>query len=50
LANFEKLLAGHIEIFPMEKNVGLSIIKEVFPPDQIEQLVFDPKPLSTFEP
>jgi len=35
---------------PLEKNVGLSILKDNFPPDQIDQLVFNEKPLSTFEP
>jgi len=49
-ANFEKLLAGRIEIFPMERNVGLALLKAKFPPDQTSQLTFAQKPLSTFEP
>jgi polar amino acid transport system substrate-binding protein len=49
-ANFEKLLAGRIDIFPMEQNVGLAILKAKFTPRQIDQLMYDNKPLSTFEP
>ncbi len=48
-ANFEKLLAGRIDIFPMEVNVGQTILKEEFSPEQASQLTYNSKPLSAFE-
>jgi polar amino acid transport system substrate-binding protein len=49
-ANFEKLLAGRIDIFPMERNVGLALLKASFTSGEVEQLVVNKKPLSMFEP
>lgn len=49
-ANFEKLLAGRIDLFPMEKNVGMVLLKTKFTPAQVDQLTYDHKALSTFEP
>jgi polar amino acid transport system substrate-binding protein len=49
-ANFEKLLAGRIDIFPMERNVGLVLLKTKFTPDTVDQLTYDDKPLSSFDP
>ncbi len=49
-ANFEKLLAGRIDVFPMEINVGLSLIREIFTAGQVSQLTYHKKPLSVFEP
>ncbi len=50
VANFEKLLAGRIDIFPMELNVGLTLLKEEFPPEQASQITYNPRPLSAFDP
>lgn len=49
-ANFEKLLAGRIDIFPMELNVGLLILKKNFSTNQVSQLTHHIKPLSEFLP
>lgn len=49
-ANFEKLMAGRIDIFPMERNVGLVMLKSHFSKEQADQINFDHKPLSAFDP
>jgi len=49
-ANFEKLLTGRIDLFPIERNVGLNILKTKFTTGEADQLTYDIKPLSTFEP
>jgi len=49
-ANFEKLLAGRIDIFPMELNVGLTLLKEEFTSEQASQITYNPRPLSAFDP
>jgi polar amino acid transport system substrate-binding protein len=49
-ANFEKLIAGRIDIFPMERNVGLAMLRSQFPKEQADLIKFDHKPLSAFEP
>jgi polar amino acid transport system substrate-binding protein len=49
-ANLQKLIAGRIDIFPMERNVGLAMLKNQFPVDQASQIMFDHKPLSALDP
>ncbi len=45
IINMKKLIAGRIDIFPCEKNVGLHLLKTQFPPDQMQQISVHPKPL-----
>jgi polar amino acid transport system substrate-binding protein len=49
-ANFNKLLAGRIDVFPIEKNVGHSILLKSFTPDQQASLAFHPKAFHDFHP
>lgn len=49
-ANFKKLLAGRIDIFPMEKNVGRHLIKSIMPAEDENKITFNPKPLDNFYP
>jgi len=42
-ANFKKLLAGRIDLFPMDPVTGQALIKEWFAPEQASQLTFHPK-------
>lgn len=49
-SNLKKLLAGRIDIFPMERNVGLSLLEKKFAPDEAAQLTYHVKPLAVFEP
>lgn len=49
-ANFEKLISGRIDIFPMERNVGLTILRREFSPEQASQVKINEKPFSSFEP
>ncbi|NLF51490.1 MAG: amino acid ABC transporter substrate-binding protein [Leptolinea sp.] len=49
-ANLKKLLAGRIDIFPMERNVGLSLLQKNFPPDEAAQLTYHSQSLAVFEP
>ncbi|WP_163832484.1 substrate-binding periplasmic protein [Spartinivicinus ruber] len=47
LQNIKKLLAGRIEVFPIEINVGYSIIKSNFPADKAAKIKHHPKILNT---
>ncbi|HEX7555522.1 MAG TPA: transporter substrate-binding domain-containing protein [Leptolinea sp.] len=49
-ANFRKLLSGRIDVFPMERNVGNAILLRKFSTEEIRQITYDPKPISTFRP
>ncbi len=50
LANFQKLLSGRIDIFPIEKQVGLTILQEHFSSEEINQLTIHPKSIYSFDP
>jgi polar amino acid transport system substrate-binding protein len=47
-SNFKKLLAGRIDIFPMERRVGYTILATRFTPAERAQLVDHPNPVSQF--
>jgi polar amino acid transport system substrate-binding protein len=49
-ANFRKLLARRITIFPMERRVGYTILQKNFSPDEQEQITNHPIPFQTFQP
>jgi polar amino acid transport system substrate-binding protein len=49
-ANFQKLLAGRIDVFPMEKSVGNYLIRKTFSPDDQKRISYDPNPLHKFYP
>jgi len=49
-ANFRKLLARRITIFPMERRVGYTILQKKFSPDEQEQITNHPIPFQTFQP
>lgn len=49
-ANFKKLLNGHIDIFPLERQVGLSILANSFTPEQRNQITYHQKAITAFEP
>ncbi len=45
--NFKKLLAGRIDVFPLDIEVGYSMLKDTFTPEQIALLTHHPKPIRT---
>ncbi len=47
-ANLEMLLAGRIDIFPMERNVGHYLIKKIFPEEEQASLIASPNAFSEF--
>ncbi|GAP21655.1 hypothetical protein ADM99_04680 [Leptolinea tardivitalis] len=49
-ANFKKILAGRVDIFPMEKNVGIYILNNEFTKEERDQITFNDRPLTEFEP
>jgi polar amino acid transport system substrate-binding protein len=49
-ANFRKLLAGRIDIFPMERSVGEWVMRGIFSKEDRAQIAINPKPLDSFEP
>lgn len=49
-ANFKKLLAGRIDLFPIERNVGLALLKTRFGFEERNQIVYDTRLLTTFRP
>jgi polar amino acid transport system substrate-binding protein len=49
-ANFKKLLAGRIDVFPMERNVGLALLKNHFTAVERDQITHDSETLITFTP
>jgi polar amino acid transport system substrate-binding protein len=42
-----KVLGGRIDIFPIDRRVAVSMLKQHFSPADIERLTFDPKPVHT---
>ncbi|TFW09862.1 transporter substrate-binding domain-containing protein [Oxalobacteraceae bacterium OM1] len=42
--NFRKLLAGRIDVFPMDRVVGMTLLRRL-PPDEATRIVTDGKPL-----
>lgn len=49
-ANFKKLLAGRIDVFPMEKSVGNAILQNSFTPEEKARISFHPKSFHAFHP
>lgn len=45
--NFAKLLAGRIDIFPIDRNVGYAVLAENFTAEEQTRLAVHPQPLST---
>lgn len=43
IQNFEKLLAGRIDIFPMTQEIGQHLIQQSLLPEQVAQITFHPK-------
>jgi polar amino acid transport system substrate-binding protein len=43
--NFKKLLAGRIDVFPMDKEVGYTMLRKLFKPEEIELFTHHPTPL-----
>lgn len=50
LLNFKKLLAGRIDLFPIERAVGQYIIKNELSPEEQAELEEDATPLAEFTP
>ena len=49
-ANFKKLIAGRIDIFPMEKTVGMAMLNQLFSQEERDAIRFHNKPLGIFQP
>jgi polar amino acid transport system substrate-binding protein len=49
-ANFKKLLAGRIDIFPMERRVGDWVMRRIFTREEQEQITAHPKAFNRFQP
>lgn len=49
-ANFDKLLSGHIDIFPLEREVGLSILSNFYTSQDQDRITYHPKVITAFEP
>jgi polar amino acid transport system substrate-binding protein len=47
-SNFRMLLAGRIDVFPMERKVGYYLIRSVFTPQEQAQLLGSPQPFAQF--
>lgn len=45
--NFKKLLAGRIDIFPLDLEVGLSLLRTNFTPEEAAQITHHPLPVQT---
>lgn len=43
--NFKKLLAGRIDIFPLDVNVGLAMLRQNFTPEEAAQITYHPLPV-----
>jgi polar amino acid transport system substrate-binding protein len=50
VANFKMLLAGRIDVFPMEYRVGYTILKSSFTAEEQAQITTSPKALTEFRP
>jgi polar amino acid transport system substrate-binding protein len=49
-ANFRKLLAGRIDVFPMERRVGYAILQKKFTTEERLQITHYPVQFNTFKP
>ncbi len=49
-ANFKMLLAGRIDVFPMERRVGRYLLRSLFTPAEQAQLTDSPKSFTQFRP
>ena len=49
-ANFRMLLAGRIDVFPMERHVGRSVVRSIFTPEEQAQLLGSSKSFAQFKP
>lgn len=49
-ANLRKLLAGRLDLFPGERQVGYSILKNGFTPEERQQITAHPKAFNEFKP
>ncbi len=49
-ANFRKLLMGRIDVFPIERNVGLVLLNQNFTPEERNKITYDPHPIKDFHP
>jgi polar amino acid transport system substrate-binding protein len=49
-ANFKKLLAGRIDVFPIERSVGERVMKKIFSADEKAQIAAHPTPFDEFRP
>lgn len=47
--NFKKLLAGRIDIFPVDLEVGLSILHKSFTPEEMAQITYHPLPVNVVD-
>ena len=47
-ANLKMLLSGRIDVFPMEKEVGLYLLRNDFSTDEQNAIAFNKKPISEF--
>ena len=46
--NLKMLVAGHIDVFPIEKNVGLYLIRQGFSEEEQNMITYDEKAISEF--
>lgn len=46
--NFRKLLAGRIDIFPLDLDVGLAMLRESFTPEEAAQITYHPLPIESY--
>jgi polar amino acid transport system substrate-binding protein len=49
-ANFRKLLAGRIDVFPMEEHVGRAILKQIFTSEERARIGDHPRVINAFHP
>jgi polar amino acid transport system substrate-binding protein len=46
--NFKKLLAGRIDIFPLDLDVGLAMLRQNFTAEEIAQITYHPRPIESY--
>jgi polar amino acid transport system substrate-binding protein len=46
--NFRKLLAGRIDIFPLDLDVGLAMLRQNFTPEEMAQITYHPLPIESY--
>lgn len=46
--NFRKLLAGRIDIFPLDLDVGLAMLRQNFTPEEVAQITYHPLPIESY--